>query len=223
MDENKICFISCVNDAEDYEESLLYVRSLLVPEGMKAELLEIRDASSMAEGYTEGMLSSDARYKVYLHQDVRIIHPYFIHNVLQIFRADSKNGMIGMVGCQRLAADGIMWHGERIGSSTNSGENLGEYLADRDGWQAVEAIDGFLMVTQYDLPWRRDIFDGWDFYDISQSLEFIRHGYRVVVPKRNGDWAVHEEKPSPSLWNYDRYRRIFLKNYSDILQEYRKG
>lgn len=222
MDENKICFISCVNDATDYEESLLYIRNLLVPEGMEVELLEIREAASMTGGYMEGMQASNAKYKVYMHQDVRIIHPCFIHNMLQIFRADRQNGMIGMIGCLRLPADGIMWHGERIGSSLNSEENLQEYLVERDGWQEVEAIDGFLMATQYDLPWREDIFDGWDFYDVSQSLEFLKQGYRVVVPL-NGDWVVHEEKANPSLWNYDKYRRILLENYSDMLKAYRKG
>ena len=217
MDENKICFICCVNDNMEYEESLLYLRNLLVPEGMAVDLLEIRDAASMAEGYQEGMNDSDAKYKVYLHQDVRIINPYFIQDVLQIFKADVKNGMIGMVGCMRMPSDGIMWHAKRVGNSINSIDHLGEYQVETDGWEEVEAIDGFLMVTQYDLPWRHELFDGWDFYDISQSLEFIKKGYRVVVPKRNGNWAVHEEKPCMSLWNYNRYRRIFLKNYSSML------
>ncbi len=27
----------------------------------------------------------------------------------------------------------------------------------------VECIDGLLMATQYDVPWREDLFDGFDF------------------------------------------------------------
>lgn len=40
----------------------------------------------------------------------------------------------------------------------------------------VTAIDGMFMATQYDISWREDLFDGWDFYDISQSCEFTRGG-----------------------------------------------
>ena len=57
----------------------------------------------------------------------------------------------------------------------------------------VEASDGLLMVTQYDFPWRDDLFDKWDFYDVSQSLEFIRHGYKVVVPYMETPWCIHDD------------------------------
>ena len=38
------------------------------------------------------------------------------------------------------------------------------------------------MATQYDVPWREDLFDGFDFYDVSQSFEFRKAGYTVGVP-----------------------------------------
>ncbi len=217
LDENKICFITCVNDPAEYEECRLYLSHLELPDGMEAEILEIREAASMAAGYMEGMQSSKARYKVYVHQDVRILHPRFIEYILQIFRSDAGIGMIGMVGCPCLPADGIMWHGERVGYSNNSIDRLKTYDVERDGLVQVEAVDGFLMATQYDLPWQTEIFDGWDFYDISQAAEFIKHGYQVVVPAQNGDWAVHEEKPVMSLWDYDPYRRRFLEKYKGIV------
>lgn len=213
MDENKVCFIICVNDDKEYEECLLYINHLYVPENMSIELLEIRDAESMTGGYMEGMQASDARYKVYMHQDVRIINRNFIRDFLQIFEHDRQIGMIGMMGSPVLPADGIMWHGERVGESIGRMEECQEYEVVRDGYVSVEAVDGFMMITRYDLQWRTDLFDKWDFYDISQSMEFIKKGYKVVVPKEHGNWAVHEEKSSLSLWDYDKYRRIFLENY----------
>lgn len=219
MDENKVCFISCVNDDREYEECLLYINHLYIPENMCVELLEIRDAGSMAAGYMEGMLASDAKYKVYMHQDVRIINRNFIRDMIQIFKDDEQNGMIGMVGNPTLPADGIMWHGVRIGESVGVPEDCQGYEVLRDGYTEVEAVDGFLMATQYDLPWRTDLFDGWDFYDISQSMEFLKNNYKVVVPGKHGNWAIHEEKSSLSLWNYNKYRKIFLENYKDLLKK----
>lgn len=41
-------------------------------------------------------------------------------------------------------------------------------------YQNVDAVDGLLMMTQYDLPWRDDLFSDFDFYDVSQAFEFRR-------------------------------------------------
>ena len=76
--EKKICFIICVNNDLFFEECAKYIYALSIPEGMEIELLEIRGAASMTSGYNEGMYASNAKYKVYLHQDVFIINRYFI-------------------------------------------------------------------------------------------------------------------------------------------------
>lgn len=213
VDENKICFILCVNNALFYEECVRYIQQLLVPEGMQIEILAVQEATSMAAGYNEGMQSSDAKYKVYMHQDVFIINRYFIYDIVSLFRKDAQIGMIGMVGNIAIPENGVMWSGERVkyGSKDIPWE---EYRYDeKDGLWEVECIDGLLMATQYDIPWREDLFDGWDFYDISQSCEIRKKGYRVVVPVQNCSWYLHDDKPVLQLWDYNRYRRVFIDNY----------
>lgn len=211
----KICFIMCVNDDMHYAECLLYLSQLRVPDGIEVEVLEIRDAISMTAGYQEGMEASGAKYKVYMHQDTRIVNKNFIYDILSIFRADESIGMIGAVGCPKLPVDGMMWHGDRIGIMGRNMSDEAPYDVQVDGYAEVEAIDGYIMVTQYDLPWRMDLFDGWDFYDVSQSMEFAIQGFKVVVPNMPWAWVLHEEEACMSLWNYDKYRRIFLEHYGD--------
>ena len=70
----------------------------------------------------------------------------------------------------------------------------------------VEAVDGLLMVTQYDLKWREDIFTGWDFYDASQSQEFLQNGYKVVVPYMETAWCVHDD----GILNLKYYNYMYL-------------
>ena len=106
-----------------------------------------------------------------------------------------------------------MWYGERIGKIYSSnvveaGISLIGEKEDRD----VEAVDGLLMITQYDVPWREDLFKGWDFYDISQSFEFRRAGYRVVVPEMAEPWCIHDDG-FLNLANYYNERKIFQKEY----------
>ena len=94
MDEKKIAFIICVNDLWYYEESVRYIQELYVPDTYTVDILCIQEADSMPEGYNGGCEASDAKYKVYLHQDTFITNRNFIYDILDIF----ENSQIGMIG-----------------------------------------------------------------------------------------------------------------------------
>ena len=106
---NAICFITCVNDEQLYELCLGHIRALIVPPGMQVELLPVRGAVSMASGYNTGMKQSDAKYKVYLHQDTYILNLQFIAELLAHFHSDDKLGLIGLAGAARMPAHGSWW------------------------------------------------------------------------------------------------------------------
>ena len=105
-DDKKIAFIICSNDEQYLEECQVYIRSLYVPKGMKTEIIPVIGAASMCSGYNTGMHSSDAKYKVYLHQDVFILNRNIINDIIDIFETDELIGMIGVVGGTDLPADG---------------------------------------------------------------------------------------------------------------------
>ena len=220
MNNQKICFILCVNSQFFFEECLLYLERLLVPEGFEVEVRPIWGADSMTNGYNRVMPETDAKYKIYMHQDTLIVNKYFLHDMLAIFGVDEEIGMIGMVGCEKLPEDGVMWHGFRCGAVYGSDVPLPKdisasayrYRLQEDGYTEVEAVDGFLMATCCEIPWREDIFDGWDFYDVSQSFEYRRKGKKIVVPKQLRPWCAHNDGIL-SMWNYEKYKRIFLQEY----------
>lgn len=217
MDENKICFIICVNSDLFFSECVRYIQRLKVPEGMEVELVEIREAASMTSGYNEGMNSSNAKYKVYMHQDVFLLNKYFLCDMVAIFKSNADIGIIGLTGVRNMPESGIMWPGDMVPEEYVLERNEEEYQSDRKkgGLWEVEAVDGLLIATQYDIPWREDLFDGWDFYDVSQSFEMRKRGYRVVVPVHKFFWHQHDDKPILSLWDYDKYRKKFLKEYME--------
>lgn len=210
---NKICFIICVNNDFWFRECVRYIEWLDVPEGMEIEILEIREAASMTAGYNEGMNSTDAKYKVYMHQDAFIINRFFIHDILSIFKQNAGIGMIGMVGSEHIPENGVMWTESRVQEAPEKAAWENYRYDVKDGLWNVACVDGLLMVTQYDVPWREDLFDGWDFYDVSQSCEMRKRGYEVVVPVQKHAWYIHDDKRVLSLWNYDKYRKIFIEHY----------
>lgn len=221
MNEKKICFIMCANDELYEEESIRYIRSLRIPEGYEIEQLSVKGARSMTSGYNEAMRQSDAKYKVYLHQDVFIVNKNFISDLLWVFEQDKQIGMIGMVGYLMIPLKDVMWSETRVGAVfTSNVNNAGRALIGnaQTPYDQVEAVDGLLIATQYDLPWREDLFKGWDFYDVSQSMEFQKMGYKIVVPSMQTPWCLHDDG-FLNLETYFQWRDVFMKEYGDMLHE----
>lgn len=219
MNEKQFCFIICTNDELFLQECLIYINDLYVPEGFTVDIITIKEAASMAAGYNAAMGASDAKYKIYMHQDVFILNKYFLINLLHIFHQNENIGMIGMVGAPKLDDEAIMWKVSRVGNvitgSTIHENYKSELLEPEASLHSVKVIDGFLMATSVDIPWREDLFDGWDFYDLSQSMEFSRRGYTLAVPDQKLPWCLHDDGVVLSLFNYNHYRKIFVKEYKE--------
>lgn len=215
MNQNKVSFIVCANDESELQECQYYLEHLVVPQEIETELLCIWNASSMTSGYQEGMIGTDAKYKVYLHQDTFIINPNFIADMLAIFRNNPQIGMMGCIGSRKLeVAYGNLPVGNYdVGTVFHNlvPPYINHIFSEKE-YVPVEIIDGFLMVTQVDIPWREDLFQGWDFYDCSQSMEMQKNGKKVVVPYQQMPWCYHDNKAN-NMKAYYRDYEIFLKEY----------
>ena len=217
MNDKKFCFIMCSNNKQYEDESMLYINDLKTPDGYIVDHIIIHDAISMTSGYNKAMKSSDAKYKIYLHQDVFILNKNFLFDLLYYF-SDKSTGMIGMVGSPKFPKNCTMWYGYRIGIfySNNIYSSCYNELQKVTVPTNVEAIDGFLMATQYDLSWREDLFNGWDFYDVSQSFEFRKAGYNIIIPPSDTPWCFHDDGIM-NLTNYNENRKLFREYYKDML------
>lgn len=219
MNATKFLFIMCVNDMELYTGSLSYIHSLNIPANHTIEVMPIYGAASMAAGYNTA-LTHDAKYKIYLHQDLFILNKNFLTDILHLFGSNPDLGMLGVAGSKKLPSNGIWWEGNTRGKLyfKNKGTpallDLGECSAP---YEQVAAIDGILMATQYDVSWREDLIPGFHFYDISQSFEFRRHGLTVGIPPQEDPWCYHHGKESLNLPLYDQGRRQFLHHYQNEL------
>lgn len=227
MNDHKFAFIICTNNQIYLNECFYYLEQLFIPKGYETDILTIESAHSMTAGYNEGMKSTDAKYKIYMHQDVFITNRYFLSDILSIFETDMSIGLIGMVGYPVVSRSGFMWHEKRMGAVPLYGGNhayphadfLSYHYSLSDGIEDVALVDGLMMVTAYDLPWNdRDLKD-WDFYDAFQSMNFLLHGYRVVVPNQKLPWFIHDDGKILSMWNYNKYRKLFMKTYAAYLNK----
>ena len=219
--KEKICFIICATNKIYLDECIYYIQNLNCPKNIEIEIVCIKDAKSMCAGYNQGMSHSDAKYKVYLHQDVFIQNPDFIENVIHIFNTDSTIGMIGMVGGIGMPKNAVTYLAWNVGCvDTKEPDVTYRMICSPDQEQdlVVDAIDGLIMVTQVDIPWREDLFDDFDFYDVSQSFEMRRAGYKIVVPYQKIPWVIHECNYA-KLKNYDKNRQVCISEYAEFLTE----
>lgn len=221
MSNNEICFIIATNNEASFEECKLYINNLNIPKNFKIHILKIRNAKSLTSAYNKGMMMSRAKYKIYLHQDVFITNKSFIEDFLSIFKRDSKIGLIGVCGAKNIPDSGIWWDSKRlygkVYQSSTGKMDLLKFKEVAGCYEEVLFVDGLIMITQYDVPWRQDLFDGWHFYDGSQCMEFIKKDYKVVVPKQSNSWCMHD-CGIVSLDGFEKYRKIFVENYKQYFK-----
>ena len=220
MNQNKIAFIICTNNQLYFNECQYYIHNLILPEGMELDVIGITEAPSMCAGYNAGMQSSDAKYKVYLHQDVFIREPKFIIYLLERFQKDKQIGMIGMIGGNGMPKTGVTYRAWNVGKVDCRDPDMAYYMYGAKDMKKedtiVEAVDGLLIATQYDIPWREDLFTHFDFYDVSQSFEMRKAGYEILIPYQKKPWVIHDSSFA-KLTYYDEARKICLKEYPKYL------
>jgi hypothetical protein len=216
LNDKKICFIYCVNDQLQLQKSVEKIYTLKVPSGYQIEHISIEHATSMTSGYNSGMQKTNAKYKVYLHQDVLIVNPNFLIDIVYLFEKYPKLGILGVIGTKALPENAVWWHGdEKFGKVHESSPGTMRFLSFAEvtgDYESVQAIDGLIMITQYDIPWREDIFKTWHFYDISQCFEFSKAGYEVGIPNQDEAWVIHD-CGIVNVTGYDKERETFIQHY----------
>ncbi len=211
LNSHAIAFITCVNDETQYDICIRYLDALQIPSGYVVERIAVLGAPSMAEGYQRALEASTARYKIYLHQDVYVVHRGLLAEVIDLFRTYPRLGMIGVHGATRLPVSGMWWEKNRLYCYGR----LVEFLRPPQGFPAslfrppnlrrlqlvrfqscvgdylpAVAVDGVFMATQYDIPWANSL-GGFELYDQVQSLAFIKVGLELGIARQQAIWFIH--------------------------------
>lgn len=215
VDSNKITFIFCINNNEKFNIATDYIKRLESYNEFSIDIIAVENASSIAEGYNLAMNSTNAKYKIYLHQDVWILNKRFISDVLKIFINNESLGLLGCTGTSKIPNNGIWWEGlcyGKVFDNHTGNMSLLSFNNFEGEYKKVQALDGLILITSKDVRWREDIFKGWHFYDISQCMEFYRKNYEVGVLNQFNPWFVHD-CGKVSLDNYEQYNKLFVDEY----------
>ncbi|NLK24472.1 MAG: glycosyltransferase [Clostridiales bacterium] len=216
MNNKKISFIIIKKNEDAYLECLKYIQKLNVPTGYSVDYVYVKDSNNIAKSFNYAMNKTDAKYKVYINENTRIVDHNFIINILKIF-SDNTIGMIGVCGAEKLNTKAVFSDSKKIISSAKIVKcDFFDKIQENSNsfYKNVQVINGIIMVTQQDIHWRDDIFDGNYFYDLSQSLEFYRNKLQVVIMQAKGVCAIYDNVNETLDNTYNIYRNKFLEEYS---------
>ncbi len=214
--------ITAVSDENMYSECVYYINHLNVPNNCHLTIIPVRNASSMTEAYNIGCSQTNAKYKIYIHQDTMLVNHNLLFELLHVFESP-EIGMAGVAGIKTMPESCIWWEGKDVDNYRNLYQDTvikkGHTIINpfSEPYQKVCVLDGVFLATQYDIQWREDLFDGWHYYDMSQCMEFQKNRYSVVVANQSFPWCLHEQKCNKSLGDdFTRYQDVFRKEYGDF-------
>ena len=211
MNDKKIAVIAQC-EANGVSAIRPYLDAIDVPQGYAVELIEVPSGRNVADTYQRAMEQSDAKYKVYLSPGSILLRLNFFEEMLRIFTQDPAIGIIGLIGAKQLSTSGVLVQSMFIKGRLVFSDDTGFFGEDIEGdMEDVMAVSGDLVATQYDIPWRRDLFHTDCFWAEAQCIEFRRVGYRSVVPRQKEAWLLAGTKEI----QYDEVsREVFLDTYS---------
>jgi hypothetical protein len=217
-DNHSFTFIYCANHENECEESSKYLDLLNIPAGYTITKKILQGNFSIAQGYNFAMRNSSAKYKIYLHKKLNIVNRNFLIEILSLFNNHPELGMLGVLGAKKMPPNGN-WRDStvRCGKVIFLEKPLifGEEITNE--FESVRSMDGMIMITQYDLPWREDLFENQYFYDSAQCMEFIKAGYTVGIPRQHEPWCSYNNS-SDDIFLFFRERDVFLQNYQKFIR-----
>ena len=192
------------------------MQSLAVPEGMEVCFFPISAGErNRAAAFQRAMQQSEARYKVYVGEEIRILQKNLLSDMVAAFRQHPDIGLLGLSGTKRLLTSGITYLApERVGIVLDDAGRPLAGTAACGQCEMVQAVDGYLMATQQDVEWRQDLLKETLFLGPAASCEFHRAGYGVAV--------LSEAAPACQLLRDalsadDQEQAAFLDEYSKDL------
>lgn len=225
MNQKEILFVIHKQDEAAFQACKTSIEALKVPEGYssKTAVWEDKDNISLADVYSQLQTPANAKYKIYLDEKIGFINENFIEEILRVFAEDENIGALGLMGAKKMPLSCRWQDAEQCFGGCYCLDNHGNpyeytFTAVTDGsYEQVQCLDGILLATQYDVEWRKDMFCDDATGRLAQSMEFIRNGYKIVVPKQKNWWCLYAGSASAAIDG--TAREIFMQEYASYLGE----
>lgn len=195
--EKEVAFFVRKSDEALYRACLESLQALHLPVGYEAELFTLTAEKPYAAQANKALTLSDAKYKIYINDDVRLVRSQSIEELLTVFE-DVSIGMVGVLGSQSLPRDGNVLGSDykrgvvyvptgRDLSEMRFGEVSEEETAD------VRFLLPSFYATQMDLPWDEE-YETQYYALLAQCRSFEEIGSRIVTSLAKEAWCAYQSR-----------------------------
>ncbi|MBF0179689.1 MAG: glycosyltransferase [Magnetococcales bacterium] len=207
--------IICSIDGEKERRAVAHYQRLL--EGCAFEIVVIRDARSLCEGYNRGVRHARGEILIFSHDDIEILSPAFVP---RLSRHLQHHDLVGVAGTSRLiqprwvSAGWPYLHG-MVAHEAEGVLKISVFGAPALTDPGAQALDGCWFACRRSLLERirfdEEGFDGFHFYDLDFSFAAHLAGRRVAVC--NDILALHGS-PGHMDEAWWQYRAKFAAKYA---------
>ncbi|HEY7674854.1 MAG TPA: glycosyltransferase [Burkholderiales bacterium] len=183
------------------------------------ELIRVRNAPSLADGYNRGMERSTGEFLIFSHDDIEILTLDFCARLLAHLESFD---LVGVAGTSTLL-NGV-WtsagqpgiHGQVVQPApTGEGFTLSVYgPAEQPARGNIQALDGLFLAARRraaeSLRFDEEMFDGFHFYDIDFSYRAHLAGLRVGVCN---DILIYHQSLGPGADSWRHYMNVFQEKF----------
>ena len=206
--------VCSVDDAKAAQVAALYGRLLA---GVRHEIISIRDAVSLAEGYNRGLDRATGDVIVLSHDDIEILASDFATRLLTHLRSYD---VVGVVGSVRMTGPTPLWagHPHLRGWITHHAPDSDEWHVDlldpRPVAGDVTVLDGVFLAARRavfaSVRFDAETFDGFHGYDIDWSYRAALAGFRLAAA---GDLRIVHASGGGYDENWQRYAERFCTKH----------
>ena len=216
--EKKIAVIIRKSHAGRYEVCMETLKNVQWPQGYDVQAFTLDAAKPYAAQVNEILTETDAKYKVYINDEMCVVHPQVIEEMLAIFQ-DESIGMVGILGSQSLPVSGnLMDSPYKRGTVYVPSEDDFSELRFGDATGEAADVRGLLpsfFATQRDVPWD-EAYEKQYYAVLDHCRAMEDAGVRVVVPLPENIWCACQMK-SISFDADEVDRKKFLGKYHAYL------
>ena len=216
--EKKVAFFVHKSDEALYSTCLESLQALHLPAGYEAELFTLTAGKPYAVQANKALALSDAKYKIYINDDMCLVQPRFFGELLAIFK-DAAVGMVGAWGSQSLPVDGnVLSSAYKRGAFYVPAEDgfSEQRFGDATGKAAdVRCILPSFFATQWDIAWDES-YEKQYYAVLAHCRAFEEEGRRIVVPLPKNIWCAYQVKDI-SFDGSEADRKKFFTRYHSYI------
>ena len=197
VNEKKIAVLVRKSHEAQYAVCMESLQAMKWPAGYEVEVFALEAEKPYAAEANAVLAKTDAKYKIYINDDLCLVSPQAVEELLDIFR-DETVGMVGFLGSRSLPVSGNLlesaykWGAVYVPMENDLTETrFGEAMEGESA--AVRFLAPSFFATQADLSWNEAY--GKQYYAVLAHCQaFEGEGRRIVVPLPQNIWCAYQIK-----------------------------